>query len=74
MGIKPMVVSAKYKQILISGVLLWLFSVVGTTLVALIMAAILVFLQNLIQGREENTLNRSCQYCLDNLINRLYSP
>jgi hypothetical protein len=38
------------------------------------MAAILVFLQNLIQGREENTLNKSGQYCLDNLINRLYSP
>jgi len=46
----------------------------STTLVALVMAAILVFLQNLIQGREENTLNRSGQYCLDNLINRLYSP
>ena len=45
----------------------------STTLVALIMAAILVFLQNLIQAREENTLNRSGQYCLDNLINRLYS-
>lgn len=46
----------------------------STTLVALVMAAILVFLQNLIQGREENILNRSGQYCLDNLINRLYSP
>ena len=46
----------------------------STTLVALVMAAILVFLQNLIQGREEHTLNKSGQYCLDNLINRLYSP
>ena len=46
----------------------------STTLLALVMAAILVFLQNLIQGREENILNRSGQYCLDNLINRLYSP
>lgn len=46
----------------------------STTLVALVMAAILVFLQNVIQGREENILNRSGQYCLDNLINRLYSP
>ncbi len=45
----------------------------STTLVALVMAAILVFLQNVIQGREESTLNRSGQYCLDNLINRLYS-
>jgi hypothetical protein len=46
----------------------------STTLLALIMAAILVFLQNMIQGREEKTLNRCGQYCLDNLINRLYSP
>ena len=45
----------------------------STTLLALIMASILVFLQNLIQGREETTLNRTGQYCLDNLINRLYS-
>ena len=33
----------------------------------------LVFLQNLVQGREELTLNRAGQYCLDNLINRLYA-
>lgn len=46
----------------------------STTLVALVMAAILVFLQNVIQGREEQTLNKSGQYCLDNLINRLYAP
>ena len=46
----------------------------STTLVALVMAAILVFLQNLIQGREEATLNKTGQYCLDNLINRLYAP
>jgi len=45
----------------------------STTLLALVMAAVLVFLQNLIQGREETTLNRAGQYCLDNLINRLYS-
>lgn len=46
----------------------------STTLVALVMAAILVFLQNVIQGKEENSLNRAGQYCLDNLINRLYAP
>ena len=34
----------------------------------------LVFLQNVIPGREEQTLNKSGQYCLDNLMNRLYSP
>ncbi|MFT5140787.1 MAG: hypothetical protein ACI9CB_002452, partial [Rhodothermales bacterium] len=39
----------------------------STTLLALIMASILVFLQNIIQGREENTLNKAGQYCLDNL-------
>ena len=37
------------------------------------LAAVLVFMQNLIQGREEKTLNKAGQYCLDNLINRLYT-
>lgn len=45
----------------------------STTLLALVMAAILVFLQNLVQGKEEKTLNHAGQYCLDNLINRLYA-
>ena len=45
----------------------------STTLLALVMAAILVFIQNLVQGREERALNRAGQYCLDNLINRLYA-
>lgn len=43
-----------------------------TTLVALVMAAILVLIQNLVQAREERALNKSGQYALDNLINRLY--
>lgn len=42
------------------------------TFVALVMASILVFLQNIIQSREEHALNLGAQYCLDNLINRLY--
>ena len=42
------------------------------TLVALLMAAILLFWQNVVQSREEHALNLSGQYCLDNLINRLY--
>ena len=46
----------------------------STTLMALVMAAVLVFIQSLIQGREESVLNRAGQYCLDNLINRLYAP
>jgi biopolymer transport protein ExbB/TolQ len=44
------------------------------TFLALLMASILVFLQNRIQSKEEHALNRGAQYCLDNLINRLYVP
>ena len=44
----------------------------STTLVALVMAAVLVLIQNIVQAQEERALNRSSQYCLDNLINRLY--
>ncbi len=44
----------------------------NTTLLALMMSAILVLLQHIVQAREENALNLAGQYCLDNLINRLY--
>lgn len=57
----------------------WLKSLTGslglafnTTLLALALSAFLVFLTHLAQGREETALNRAGQYCLDNLINRLY--
>lgn len=43
-----------------------------TTLLALLQSAILVFALHIAQGKEEMALNRSGQYCLDNLINRLY--
>lgn len=43
-----------------------------TTVLALILSGILVFLMHLAQGYEETTLNRAGQYCLDNLINRLF--
>ncbi|MDF1848262.1 MAG: MotA/TolQ/ExbB proton channel family protein [Parvibaculaceae bacterium] len=43
-----------------------------TTLVALVLSAILMFLLNIIQEREEMALNKVGQYCLDNLITRLY--
>ncbi len=43
------------------------------TLLALILASIIVFFQTLIQSREEKVLNLSGEYCLDNLINRLYT-
>ena len=44
----------------------------NTTLMALLLSAVLVFLMHIAQGREETALNRAGQYCLDNLINRLY--
>ena len=43
-----------------------------TTLLALLQSTVLVFILHLVQGREEMTLNQTGQYCLDNLINRLY--
>ncbi len=43
-----------------------------TTLLGLIQAAILVFITQFAQGKEEYSLNLAGQYCLDNLINRLY--
>jgi biopolymer transport protein ExbB/TolQ len=44
-----------------------------TTILALMLSAVLVFLQNIVQRREEATLNEAAQYCLKNLINRIYT-
>jgi biopolymer transport protein ExbB/TolQ len=44
-----------------------------TTIIALVLSAILVLCQNLIQRREETALNRAAFYCLKNLINRVYT-
>ena len=44
----------------------------NTTMLSLVLASILVFLQNIVQSREENALNVAGHYCLDYLINRLY--
>lgn len=44
-----------------------------TTLVALIMSAVLVYLMHLIEGREESIVQRCGEYCLNNFINRLIS-
>ena len=44
----------------------------NTTLLALVMSAFLVLIQHLVQAFEEQALNAAGQYCLDNLINRLY--
>lgn len=45
-----------------------------TTLLALLLSAGLMFAMHYVQGREESALNRVGQYCLDNLINRLFQP
>jgi biopolymer transport protein ExbB/TolQ len=42
-----------------------------STWLALLMAAVLVFLIHVAQEVEERALNRSAQYCLDHLINKL---
>ena len=43
-----------------------------TTLVALVQSAILVLVLNLVQAREERSVNEAGHYTLRNLINRLY--
>ena len=43
-----------------------------TTMLALLQSALLVLAQNQVQAREDGALNSAGQYCLDNLINRLY--
>lgn len=43
-----------------------------TTLLALVQSVLLVFSLHIIQAKEERSLNKAGQYCLDNLINRLY--
>lgn len=43
-----------------------------TTIVALLESAILVFIQNQVQRVEELSLNEAAEYCLRNLINRVY--
>jgi biopolymer transport protein ExbB/TolQ len=45
-----------------------------TTLVALIVSAIVMFFQHVVQKKEETVLNAAGQYCLKNLINRVYVP
>lgn len=45
----------------------------NTTLVALMLSAILVFFIHIIQEKEERSLNKAMEYCLNNLVNRLYT-
>ncbi len=44
----------------------------NTTLIALLESAVIVLLQNIIQTKEEGAVTRGGEYCLRNLINRLY--
>ncbi len=44
-----------------------------TTIIALVLSAVLVLLQNVVQRAEELTLNQAADYCLKNLINRVYT-
>ena len=44
----------------------------NTTLVALVMSAVIVFMMHAVQLREESALNDAGTYTLRNLINRLY--
>ena len=43
-----------------------------TTLLALLQSAVLMLAMHVVQGQEEGALNRVGQYCLRNLVNRLY--
>lgn len=43
-----------------------------TTIVALLESAVLVFVQNVVQRREELALNAAADHCLANLINRIH--
>ena len=45
-----------------------------TTLLALLQSAVLMFALHVVQECEEGALNRVGQYCLKNLVNRLYVP
>lgn len=45
----------------------------NTTLVALVMSSLLVFIMHVVQSFEERTIHRCGRYCLDNLVNRLYN-
>lgn len=45
----------------------------NTTLVALLMSAVLVYIMHIIQGREERVIQHCGEYCLNNFINRLIS-
>lgn len=44
----------------------------NTTLLGLILSAVTVFFQSVVQAKRDETISLSLEYCLDNLINKLY--
>ena len=44
----------------------------NTTMLALMMSAVLVLIMHIVQAFEERVVTRCGHYCLDNLVNRLY--
>ena len=46
----------------------------NTTIVALFFSAILVLLAQFTQRSEEAAINQTADYCLKNLVNRLFVP
>jgi biopolymer transport protein ExbB/TolQ len=59
--------------LLLAGLTKQLAVAFDTTLLALVLSAALVLAQHVVQAYEERSLNQVGQYCLDNLINRLYA-
>ncbi|WP_163132604.1 MotA/TolQ/ExbB proton channel family protein [Agarivorans sp. Alg241-V36] len=64
-----------------TGMQLWLANITdelslafNTTLLALVLAAVLMLLMHIVQGIEEKALNRAGSYCLNRLINKLLLP
>jgi len=71
-AVMPEISDSAAVQVWVKDLTLKLGFAFSTTLVALLMAAVLVFAMHIVQAREETVLNHVGQYCLDNLINRLY--
>lgn len=71
-GVMPPVEDTAAIQGWVANITIKLAIAFNTTLVALVMSATLVYFLHLVQAREELALNGAGQYCLDNLINRLY--
>jgi len=68
------VLEAENASAALEPVVMSLATAFNTTIVALFLNAILVFLVQGTQQYEEEAINESAEYCLRNLINRLYVP